>query len=151
VKAAVTIDPVKLALSVPVAAITDPVVKVDPAIWTAKLRTDHVAIFPVNGSKIPNAAAAAASGVIVLAVAAVIASAVAVASVAVVALEVSAAEGGAADGNNLDLEFTSDFSYNQRTQSTNSNKTYEKTINTNKYCHRHRGIGTDNSLWDNRR
>jgi len=100
VKAAVTIDPVKLTLSVPVAAIIDPVVKVDPAIWTTRLRTDRVAIFPVSVSRTFNAAAEEASGVIVLAVAAVIASAGAVASVAVVALADSAAEGGAADGNN---------------------------------------------------
>ena len=103
-KAAVTIDPVKLALSVPVAAITDPVVKVDPAIWTAKLRTDHVAIFPVNGSKIPNAA------VVVEDLVAVIASAAVADSAAVIDLGVAGLAEGAAlvdsavaagvDGNN---------------------------------------------------
>ena len=99
-KAAVTIDPVKLALSVPVAASTDLAAEVGLRTWIARLRTDRVAIFPVSVSRTFNAAAEEASGVIVLAVAAVIASAGAVASVAVVALADSAAEGGAADGNN---------------------------------------------------
>jgi len=99
VKAAVTIDPVKLALSVPVAASTDLAAEVGLRTWIARLRTDRVAIFPVSVSKISNAAAAEASGVIVLAVAAVIALAVAVASVAVVALEDSAAAVGAAEGD----------------------------------------------------
>jgi len=93
VKAAVTIDPVKLALSVPVAASTDLAAEVGLRTWIARLRTDRVAIFPVSVSRTFNAAA-------VEDLAAVIALVVAVASVAVVALEVSAAEGGAADGNN---------------------------------------------------
>jgi hypothetical protein len=83
-------------------------VEVVPAIWIARLRIDRVAIFRVNGSKISNAVTAAASGVTVLVVEAVIASAVVVALVAstvvaagdseVVALADSAAAAGA-DGN----------------------------------------------------
>jgi hypothetical protein len=57
-------------------------VEVVPAIWIARLRIDRVAIFQVNGSKISNAVTAAASGVTVLVVEAVIASAVPVALVA---------------------------------------------------------------------
>ena len=55
-KAAVTIDPVKLALSVPVAAITDPVAEVGLRTWIARLRTDRVAIFRASVSKTSNAA-----------------------------------------------------------------------------------------------
>ena len=102
-KAAVTIDPVKLALSVPVAASTDLAAEVGLRTWIARLRTDRVAIFRASVSRTFNAAAAEASGVTGLAVedlAAVIASAVGVASVAVVVLADSAAEVGAADGNN---------------------------------------------------
>src|SRR5262249_60839476 len=53
VKAAVTIDPVKLALSVPVAATTDPVVVVgvEPVIWIAGPRNSGVAIFRTRVSK----------------------------------------------------------------------------------------------------
>jgi len=84
-----------------VAAITDLAAEVGLRTWIARLRTDRVAIFRVNASRVFNAAAAEASGVTGLAVedlAAVIASAVGVASVAA-ALEGSVAAGGA-DGNN---------------------------------------------------
>src|SRR5262245_58354645 len=115
--------------------------------WTARLRTDHVAIFRVSASKISNAVMAAAAsgvtvvvedlaGVIVLAVAVALEdSAVAIASVAVAAIALavapSVAEAAladsaavaalAADGNNLGLECASNFQYNQKTQSTYKN------------------------------
>ena len=85
-KQAARIALLKAALIVPVAATTELAValavEVVPAIWIARLRIDRVAIFQVNGSKISNAVTAAASGVTVLVVEAVIASAVAVALVA---------------------------------------------------------------------
>jgi len=81
-KRAARIALLKAALIVPVAATTELAVEVVPAIWIARLRIDRVAIFQVNGSKISNAVTAAASGVTVLVVEAVIASAVAVALVA---------------------------------------------------------------------
>ena len=56
VKAALTFNPVRLALSIPVAGTTDPVVKVGPVIWIARLRTGRVAIFPASVSKTSNAA-----------------------------------------------------------------------------------------------
>ena len=68
-------------------------VEVVPAIWIARLRIDRVAIFRVNGSKISNAVTAAASGVTVLVVEAVIASAV------VVAVLADSAVAGGADDN----------------------------------------------------
>jgi hypothetical protein len=113
VKAAVTIDPVKVAPSIPVADTTDLVVKVGPVIWIARLRTGRAAIFPASASKISNAAAVVEIlVVIVLAVedlVAVIASAVAaglaevalaeVADLAEVALAGSVGAAGGA-GNN---------------------------------------------------
>ena len=104
-------------------AITDLVVEVGLKTWIARLRTDHVAIFPTSGSKTSNAVAAEISEVTVLAVAAVTAS-VAADSAAVIALavEVALAEAasadlavaeGVADGKNLGLEFASNFQYNQ--------------------------------------
>ena len=110
VQAAVTIDPVKPVLSVPVAVSTDLAVEVGRAIWIAKLRTDHVAIFRASGSKAFRAAASIAPAVAAdLADSVVIASAAVVdlevialvvaASAAVVALAASAAAEGA-DGKN---------------------------------------------------
>lgn len=100
-KAAVTIDPAKLALSVPVAATTDPTLEVDPRTWIAKLRTDRAVIFRASASKTSSGAAAEkASAVTVLAAAGVIALAVE-GSAAVVASADSAAAGGlGADDNN---------------------------------------------------
>ena len=98
----------KAALSVPVAAITDPVValeaEVGPRTWIARLRTGRVAIFPTSGSKISNAVAAEISEVTVLAVedlAEVIASAVED-SVAAASAD-SAAAVGAVEDNYLVL------------------------------------------------
>ena len=85
-KRAAPIALLKAALSVPVAAITDPVAEVGLRTWIARLRTDRVAIFPVNGSKIPNAV------VVVEDLAAVIASA----AVAVIDLGVAGLAEGAA-------------------------------------------------------
>jgi hypothetical protein len=101
-KRATLITPLKQVLNTPIAGSTDPMAEVGPRTWTARLKTDHVAIFPVNGSKIPNAVAAAASAVIVLEAegsAAVTASA-AEGSVAVAALADSAGAGAEADANN---------------------------------------------------
>jgi hypothetical protein len=129
-----------------------------PAIWTARLRTDRVAIFRASASKISNAAAAASgvtvvmedlAGAIVLAVAdsapAVIASA-AEHSVAVAALADSAA--AEADDRKFGLGFASNFPYNQKLNQPTRNKTYEKTINTNKYRCYNRCNGADNSMSD---
>ena len=99
----------KAALIVPAAVSTDlaaVAVEAVPAIWTARLRTDHVVIFRVNGSKISNAVVeeAAASGVTVLVVedsAVVIALVAEVASAAsaVAAASADSAAVGAAEGN----------------------------------------------------
>lgn len=89
-KRAAPIALLKAALSVPVAAITDPVAEVGLRTWIARLRTDRVAIFRASVSKTSNAA------VVVEDLAAVIASAAAVASVAVIALADSAAVAAAA-------------------------------------------------------
>jgi hypothetical protein len=65
-KRAARIALLKAALIVPVAALIGPAavaVEAVRAIWTGRLRTDRVAIFQVNGSKISNAVAAAVSGV----------------------------------------------------------------------------------------
>ena len=72
------------------AAITDPVAEVGLRTWIARLRTDRVAIFPVNGSKIPNAV------VVVEDLAAVIASAAVADSAAVIDLGVAGLAEGAA-------------------------------------------------------
>jgi len=119
---------VKAALSVPVAAITDPVValaaEVGPRTWIARLRTDRVAIFRASASKTSNAAAEAAdsvgiASVAVVASAAVIASAVVAASAAVIDLGVvplaegvalvDSAAAEAADANYLGLECAPNF------------------------------------------
>lgn len=72
-KAAVTITPVKPALSVPAAATTDQVAEVALRTWIARLRTVRVAIFLISASKTSNVRAEAAdSAAIVLVVAAVI-------------------------------------------------------------------------------
>jgi hypothetical protein len=102
-KRAARIARLKAALIVPVAALTDLVavaVEAAPAIWTARLKTDRVAIFRTSASKISNAAVVVVDlvGVIVLAVAAVIALVVA-ASAAEAALADSAAAAGADDEN----------------------------------------------------
>ena len=82
------------------AATTDPVVKVGPAIWIAKLRTGRGAIFRASASKTSNAAAVVVSVGTVSAVGdlAVIALGEAVLGEAALAdLEVAAG----ADGNDL--------------------------------------------------
>ena len=87
------------------AATTDPVVKVGPVIWIARLRTGRVVIFRASDSRVFKAGAATAlaaeadSVVIVSVVAAVIASAVDH-SAAVAALADLAVAAGGADGNN---------------------------------------------------
>lgn len=135
VKAAVIIDPVKPALSDPVVATTDPVVKVGPAIWIARLRTGREVIFPTSVSKISNAAALVVEisvVVIVLAVEDLAAAGIASAVAALAAGEDSvdsvaagdsedAVAGSGADDNKLGLGFASNFSYNQN--STNPLKT----------------------------
>ena len=118
-RAAVTTDPVKAAPSVPVAASTDLVVglaeEVGLRTWTARLRTDRVAIFRASGSKTSNAAA------VVEDLAAVIASVAVADSAAVIDLGVvalaegaalvdSGAAAGAVDGNYLGLELIANFS-----------------------------------------
>ena len=55
-KRAAPIALLKAALSVPVAAITDPVAEVGLRTWIARLRTDRVAIFRASVSKTSNAA-----------------------------------------------------------------------------------------------
>ena len=130
------------------------------------LRTDRAAIFRASVSRAFRAAALIARAVedsavialeeeVALAVAALEEVALAVAALEEVALvveaaladsAVAAAAGSGADGNNLGLGFASNFPYNQKTQSTYSNKTYEKTINTDKYRCCHGGIGADNSV-----
>ena len=108
-KAAVTIDPVKVAPSIPVVDTTDLVVKVGPVIWIARRRTGRAAIFPASASKISNAAAVEVVGLaIASAVAvdlAVTASAVAAGSAVIALVEVGdlaevalAASVGAAGG-----------------------------------------------------
>ena len=109
----------KLALSVPVAATTDPVVvvRVGPVIWIARLRTDRVAIFRTSVSKTSNAAVVVAVSVVVTALeevvavdlAAVTALEGAVADLAAAVLAGSAAVAGAVDGNNLGLECDFNF------------------------------------------
>ena len=54
-KRAAPIALLKAALSVPVAAITDPVAEVGLRTWIARLRTDRVAIFRASVSKTSNA------------------------------------------------------------------------------------------------
>ena len=112
VKAAVTIDPVKPALSVPVAVSTDLEVKVGPVIWIGRLKTGRVAIFPASASKTSNAAAVveilvvivlavedlAAAG-IASAVAALVAGEDSVDSVAAGVSEDAVAGSGAGDDN----------------------------------------------------
>ena len=105
-KRAAPIALLKAALSVPVAAITDPVAEVGLRTWIARLRTDRVAIFRASVSKTSNAA------VVVEDLAAVIASAAAAVedSAAVIDLGVAGLAEGAAlvdsavaaggDGNN---------------------------------------------------
>ena len=134
-KRAAPIALLKLALIVPVAALTDLAVEVVPTIWTGKLRTDRVAIFPTSVSKTSNAAAPVAGILVVtaLAAAAAIASVVAVedsaaviasavedlaaavleGSVAAVGLGAGAVDSGA-DDNNLGLGFACHFLYNQK-------------------------------------
>ena len=117
------------------AATTDPVVKVGPAIWIARLRTGRVVIFPTSVSKISNAAALVVEisvVVIVLAVEDLAAAGIASAVAALAAGEDSvdsvaagdsedAVAGSGADDNKLGLGFASNFSYNQN--STNPLKT----------------------------
>jgi hypothetical protein len=109
VKAAVTIDPLKPALSVPVAVSTDPAA-VNPVIWTARLRTGHEAIFRVSVSRVFQAEAATAlaaeadSVVIVSVVAAGAAIASVVEHSAAVAASADSAAAAGADGNNLVLD-----------------------------------------------
>jgi len=84
------------------------VVEVGLKTWIARLRTDHVAIFPVNGSKIPNAAVVVGDLAAVIASAAVADSAVivpvaadlAASAVAVALVDSVAAVGSGADGEN---------------------------------------------------
>ena len=102
-KRAAPIALLKAALSVPVAAITDPVAEVGLRTWIARLRTDRVAIFRASVSKTSNAAG------VVEDLAAVIASAAVADSAAIdlgveadsvaAALADSAAAAGV-DGNN---------------------------------------------------
>lgn len=102
-KAAVPIDPVKLALSVPVAATTGPVVKVGLVIWIGRLRTGRVAISPASVSKTFNAAVVVADSVVIVLVVedsvgviALVAADLAEAALA----DLAAAAGAGADGNN---------------------------------------------------
>ena len=92
-KRAAPIALLKAALSVPVAAITDPVAEVGLRTWIARLRTDRVAIFRASVSKTSNAA------VVVEDLAAVIASA-AVADSAEGAALVDSAVAAGVDGKN---------------------------------------------------
>ena len=95
------------------AATTGLAVEVAPAIWTARLRADRVAIFPVNGSKISNAAALAveiASGAVAALVVTVLVE-VALAGEAALAGSVAA---GAVDANYLGLECPSNFQYKRK-------------------------------------
>ncbi len=106
-KRAAPIALLKAALSVPVAAITDPVAEVGLRTWIARLRTDRVAIFRASVSKTSNAAVVVEDLAAVIASAAVADSAAVIVSVvaalvglvAVAALADSAVVGGA-DGNN---------------------------------------------------
>ena len=139
------------------AALTDQILIRKGKIWIAKRRTDHVAIFPTSAPKIFNAAGliglvAAVEDSAVIALEEVVALGVAALEEVALAVEAAladsevAAAGSGADGNNLGLGFASNFPYNQKTQSTHLNKTYEKTIHTNKYRCCHGGIGADNSV-----
>jgi hypothetical protein len=119
--------------------------RLKPKIWTAKLRTVLGADNRASASKISNAAALIVLEGVVAAGAAVTALEAAVDLIASVAADLAVA-GSGADGNHLGLEFSSDFSYNQKLSQPTQNKTYEKTINTNKYRHRGGGIGTDHSV-----
>ena len=92
-KRAAPIALLKAALSVPVAAITDPVAEVGLRTWIARLRTDRVAIFRASVSKTSNAA------VVVEDLEAVIALVAAADSAAVIDLVDSAVAAGV-DGNN---------------------------------------------------
>ena len=89
-KRAAPIALLKAALSVPVAAITDPVAEVGLRTWIARLRTDRVAIFRASVSKTSNAV------VVVVDLAAVIASAAVADSAAVIDLGVAGLAEGAA-------------------------------------------------------
>jgi hypothetical protein len=91
VKVAVTIDPVKLLRSIPAAATTDPTVKVGLRTWIVKLKTDRVAIFPTNASRVSSAVAVEEDLV------AVIASAEADSAAVIALVEVASAEAGLAD------------------------------------------------------
>jgi len=104
VKRAAPIALLKAALSVPVAAITDPVAEVGLRTWIARLRTDRVAIFRASVSKTSNAAAVVEDLAAVIASAAVADLAAGIVSVVVglvaaAALADSAVAGGA-DGEN---------------------------------------------------
>jgi hypothetical protein len=157
VKAAVTIDPVKPALSVPVAVSTDLVMKVEPVIWIARLRTGRVAIFPASASKTSNAAEVVEILVVIVLPVEDSAGGIALVEVALVAGEDSvdsvaaggsedAVAGSGVDDNNLGLGFASNFSYNQKLNQPTQHKKYEKTINTNEYRRRHRGISSDDRM-----
>ena len=125
-QAAVTIDPVKPALSVPVAASTDLVVKVGPVIWIGRLKTGRVAIFPASASKTSNAAAVVEILVVIAsAVAALAAGEDLVDSVAAGVSE-DAVAGSGADDNNLGLGFASNFSYNRKLNQPTENKHMKK-------------------------
>lgn len=116
-KAAVTIDPVKAVLNVPVVAITDPAVKAGPAIWIAKLRTGHAVIFQASVSKTSNAGAEEADSVGIASAAADLAAVIALAVVALAAEDalVDSVAAAGVDGKNLGLGFVSNFPYNQKT------------------------------------
>ncbi len=80
-KRAAPIALLKAALSVPVAAITDPVAEVGLRTWIARLRTDRVAIFRASVSKTSNAAVVVEDLAAVIASAAVADSAAGIVSV----------------------------------------------------------------------
>ena len=113
--------------------LTDLVVGVGPRTWIARLRTGHVAIFPVSVSKTSNAAVVAdnfggnrfggGGGL------------VAVIALAVVAVRrrwplwrIRRWGRSGADANNLGLELTSNFSYNQNSTNPTKGKHMKKLL-----------------------
>ena len=99
-KRAAPIALLKAALSVPVAAITDPVAEVGLRTWIARLRTGRVAIFRASVSKTSNAAVVVEDLAAVIASAAVAVIDLGVAGLAEGAALVDSAVAAGVDGNN---------------------------------------------------